>query len=135
MKFLSTYKHTINGLEQWAERKRLVLVRFFFWRPGVEAEKTMDGLLCGIVHDTLKQCPEFTPIVFPEQWEESIRSDWRVPLQFRFSRKDIRVALNTLLHNKELYEKYRLCFFVDGLDECLETYGELAPGLGRCGPA
>ncbi|RAQ63893.1 hypothetical protein COH20_000845 [Aspergillus flavus] len=81
----------------------------------------MDGLLCGIVHDTLKQCPEFTPIVFPEQWEESIRSDWRVPLQFRFSRKDIRVALNTLLHNKELYEKYRLCFFVDGLDECLET--------------
>ncbi|KJK65551.1 hypothetical protein P875_00010200 [Aspergillus parasiticus SU-1] len=97
----------MNGLEQWAERKRLVLVRFFFWRPGAEAEKTLDGLF-----------------VFSEQWEESIRSDWRGPLQFRLSRKDIRATLNTLLHNEELYEKYRLCFFIDGHDECLETCEE-----------
>ncbi|KAB8214794.1 hypothetical protein BDV33DRAFT_195797 [Aspergillus novoparasiticus] len=81
--------------------------------PGVEAEKTLDGLLCDILHDTLKQYPEFIPVVFPEQWEKSIRSDWRVQLQFRFSRKDI-----------QLYEKFRLCFFIDGLNECLETCQE-----------
>ncbi|KAE8412911.1 hypothetical protein BDV36DRAFT_300444 [Aspergillus pseudocaelatus] len=108
MKFPSTHKHTINGLEQWAGRKRL----------------TLDGLLCGVLHDTLKQCLEFIPVVFPEQWEESMRSDWRVHLQFRFSQKDIRAALSTLLHNEELYKKHRLCFFIDGLDECLETYQE-----------
>ncbi|KAE8365411.1 hypothetical protein BDV27DRAFT_144453 [Aspergillus caelatus] len=87
-------------------------------------KKTLDGLLCGVLHDTLKQCPEFIPVVFPEQWEESMRSDWRVHLQFRFSQKDIRAALSTLLHNEELYKKHRLCFFIDGLDECLETYQE-----------
>lgn len=101
-----------------------MLVQFFFWRPGAEAEKTLDDLLCGILHDTLKQCPEFIPVVFPEQWEECMRSDWRVQLQFGIFRKDIRAALNTLLHNEGPYKKYRLCFFIDGLDECLETCQE-----------
>ncbi|KAE8137689.1 hypothetical protein BDV38DRAFT_282626 [Aspergillus pseudotamarii] len=114
----------MNGLRQWAGNRRLVLVRFFFWRPGTEAEKTLDGLLCGILHDTLKQCPEFILVAFPERWEESMRTDWRVQLPFRFSRRDIRAALNTLLHKEELYKKYRLCFFIDGLDECLETCQE-----------
>ncbi|KAE8167007.1 hypothetical protein BDV40DRAFT_285115 [Aspergillus tamarii] len=85
---------------------------------------TLDDLLCGILHDTLKQCPEFIPVVFPEQWEECMRSDWRVQLQFGFFRKDSRAALNTLLHNEGPYKKYRLCFFIDGLDECLETCQE-----------
>ncbi|KAE8395122.1 hypothetical protein BDV23DRAFT_195356 [Aspergillus alliaceus] len=80
--------------------------------------------MCGLLHDALEQCPEFIPAIFPEQWKESIRSDWRVRLQFQFSREDIRAAFNQLLHHKELYENYRLYFFIDGLDECLETCQE-----------
>ncbi|KAE8308025.1 hypothetical protein BDV41DRAFT_568528 [Aspergillus transmontanensis] len=38
--------------------------------------------------------------------------------------KTHRSSNNTLLHNEELYEKYRLCFFIDGHDECLETCQE-----------
>ncbi|OGM46468.1 hypothetical protein ABOM_004548 [Aspergillus bombycis] len=106
-------------------KKALRACAVFYWRAEAEAEKTLDGLLWGVLHEALKQCLEFIPTVLPEQWEESIRSDWRVQLQLRFSRKDIRAVFNALLHNNELYEKYRLCFFIDGFDECLETCQEV----------
>ncbi|KAB8233373.1 uncharacterized protein BDW43DRAFT_319651 [Aspergillus alliaceus] len=98
----------MERLKQWAGTRRL----------------TLDGLLCGLLHDALEQCPEFIPAIFPEQWKESIRSDWRVRLLFQFSQEDIRAAFNQLLHHKELYENYLLYFFIDGLDECLETCQE-----------
>jgi hypothetical protein len=119
MKFLRTHKTTIQKLKEWAGNRDLLFARFFSWRPGAEAEKALDGLLSGLLHDTLKQFPEFIPAVFPEQWDESIAGDWRFRLQFRFSRENIRVVFHHLLHNKELFVKYRMCFFIDGLDECL----------------
>ncbi|KAE8146641.1 hypothetical protein BDV25DRAFT_47329 [Aspergillus avenaceus] len=124
MKFLATNKTVLDTLNQWAEGRKLVVARFFFWRPGTIEDKTIDGLLRGLLHDVLKGCQDMIPTVFPNQWKESLMRDWRLDYRVRISKEDVRSAFDRLLHSDQLYSRYRICFFIDGLDELVETCHE-----------
>lgn len=78
MKFLYSHPRTIGLLREWAGSKKLVLAGFFFWRAGSEEQKSLDGLIRSLLHDTLEQCPDLIPEVFQEEWERAVQSDPKV---------------------------------------------------------
>lgn len=123
MKFLYKHHRTAKLLE-WAGNQQLITAQFFFWRAGSPEQKSLGGLIRSILHDILKQCPTLIPTVLPHQWESTMLLDGRAQPCIHFSREDLRTAFDFLIHSHQLYEKHRLCFFIDGLDEYEETCQE-----------
>lgn len=57
------------------------------------------------------------PVVFPEQWDESLYLAGNVPSAPKLGPKDIEAAFQRLIESREAYERYKFAFFIDGLDE------------------
>jgi hypothetical protein len=60
MKYLCQHPQTEKHIKVWSSRKNLVIAKFFFWRPGTEFQKSLKGLLRGLLHCILDQVPELT---------------------------------------------------------------------------
>lgn len=129
MKFLYENPGTENGLKIWAGNKLLILGQFFFWKTGIDLQKSLEGLARSLLHATLSKCPDLIPKLFPTQWlatETSIKSSSSIYLE----RTEIVRAFNLLTTLSETAECCRLVFFIDGLDEfepqdVRETYDSL----------
>jgi hypothetical protein len=63
MKFLCTDPRTIPHLRIWAEDKKLVFGKYFFWSAGTPLQKSREGLLRLLLFDILNERPEFSPLV------------------------------------------------------------------------
>lgn len=123
MRLLFTHPRTRAELAEWADDKELLLVGFFFWRHGSPLQNSLSGLYRSIVHDVLQACPHLIPNVLPGCWaaaKNSPLSDSNIDI----SATSIEDALKSLVYgndNSTLFSNYRLCLFIDGLDEYLET--------------
>jgi hypothetical protein len=102
----------------------LVFANFFFWKPGSNLQKNLTGLLRALLHATLKTCPELIPVVMPECWKQIRAQPWQDQSVIQISNKAIRHALVRLIQNPDIQDRYRFCFFIDGLDEYEGTVQE-----------
>ncbi|KAK0671548.1 hypothetical protein QBC41DRAFT_54841 [Cercophora samala] len=123
MKLLATHSATREHLESWAgqgaPKKQLIFSRFFFWRLGSAEQKTMRGLLRGIVYDVLRETPSITNLLFPEHWAPkryAVLSAAHSPLQ-KLSDAEVKTAFGRLLTTQEILDRFKICLFIDGLDE------------------
>ncbi|KAI0016039.1 hypothetical protein F4780DRAFT_714828 [Xylariomycetidae sp. FL0641] len=136
MKFVDEHPRSRLLLAEWAEGKRLVFAKFFFWKAGTWRQNTLRGLVRGLLYDILEQSPDLGPILFPE-WYEHADDLATSPLYCRTSDKECLAALQRMLDMPEAIGDARFCFFIDGLDEFEEddaaglTYISLASKL-RC---
>lgn len=119
MKFLSQHERTKEELKFWATTKTLIFCVFYFWNPGTMAQRNLTGLYRSLLFQALSQCPELTEPVFPVQFRRMKRSyeDRLVEKIQGFDENHIEEAFKLLL-SRATPDKYRLCFFIDGLDEC-----------------
>ncbi|KAL5044744.1 hypothetical protein BDW71DRAFT_209114 [Aspergillus fruticulosus] len=95
-------------LNKWAGNCRLVSVAVFFWSAGDRLQKSLEGLYRSILYQVLRQCPEMVTEVFDHI---SGLSDWeevRLPL--------VKKAMAKLIQILD-HGRYRVCLFIDGLDE------------------
>jgi hypothetical protein len=134
IKFLCEHHRTIELLNKWAgKNKKLVFGQFFFWRAGVENQKSLSGLRRSILYDILEECSDLIPSVLPQQWERMISPNKPAPTKLHLSKKEILEAFEQLIQNEQLYKNHRFCFFIDGLDEyeesCEEDYKDMADQL------
>lgn len=104
--------------------RKLILANFFFWRPGTVLQKSLAGLFRSLLHDILKACPELTPKVFPELWDQVKLLPWQVETELTLSKTEIQTAFAQLIKNRQLYQDLCFCFFIDGLDEYVGTHEE-----------
>ena len=104
--------------------RKLILANFFFWRPGTVLQKSLAGLFRSLLHDILKACPELTPKVFPELWDQVKLLPWQVQTELTLSKTEIQAAFAQLIKNRQLYQDLCFCFFIDGLDEYVGTHEE-----------
>ncbi|ROW08851.1 hypothetical protein VMCG_02696 [Cytospora schulzeri] len=117
-KFIVTHQETQRALVQWRQRTRIV--SHFLWLPGSEMQKSIQGMLCSLLHQSLhkhysalelieqgqKLPAEGTILLrFPHIKEKSSHSDW--------SMTELTDVL--LYHLESTLDPY--CFFLDGLDE------------------
>ncbi|PLB53850.1 hypothetical protein P170DRAFT_346100 [Aspergillus steynii IBT 23096] len=115
MKLLYRDDRTKKRLIQWADGSELIMAQFFFWNPGSRLQKSMEGLLRSLLYEALKSGPSLVAEVLPQQWHQ-IKS---TPLQAQkgtyFSLDDLFTAFDRLVRVRR--QDYRICFFIDGLDE------------------
>jgi hypothetical protein len=119
MKFLVGESVVRTYLEQWAActNTQLIISKFFFWKYGSDDQKSVRGLLRGLLYDMSKDNIEIAKSLFPRFWGDV--NDWRLPAASEAIIKgsDIRAAFNQLRTDEELRGRFRLCLFIDGLDE------------------
>ena len=93
------------------------MVRFFFWKPGNELQKTMRGLLRSLLHDISEHCPHIIPDVLPNAWHRAGSSPWEAQAQLHVSEQEIEEAFKRVIKHPTLFDTHCLCLFIDGLDE------------------
>lgn len=134
MKFLSQEEKTRQELQAWAEGdgKRLILARFFFWNSGDQLQKSLEGLYRAILWDILRQCPDLIPSAFPDTWSAATskeRKNFRHDPSFHLELADFHAALNRIFTSSILQKPYKLCLFIDGLDEFDGDYWKLSKAV------
>ena len=68
MKYIFNKYETRRHLNFWAGDQKLCIAAFFFWSGGSYQQRSQSGLYRSLLYDILRQVPELTPIVLPEQW-------------------------------------------------------------------
>lgn len=119
MKFLSQHERTKEELKVWATTNTLIFCVFYFWNPGSAAQRSLTGLYRSLLFQTLSQCPDLAEQVFPVQFSKmkTFAGDTTVERIQGFDETHIEEAFKLLL-GRATPDKYRFCFFIDGLDEC-----------------
>jgi hypothetical protein len=113
MKFLHHDPRTIEHLKAWAADKMLITCAFFFWNSGEQIQRSMEGMIRTLLYTALQQQPELWSALFPSKMQEYIMftDPWLGPI----SSEEIEQAFESLI--KRAGERYKLFFFIDGLDE------------------
>ncbi|KAH6708921.1 hypothetical protein BKA61DRAFT_128968 [Leptodontidium sp. MPI-SDFR-AT-0119] len=109
MKFLGNSSRVKQALNEWARDRKLVIVRMFFWNSGDHLEQSRQGFHRSILFHTLKQCPELIDRVFLDQESPDLPDAAAYPLD------ELEAAFERLIRLD--LDDYRLCYFIDGLDE------------------
>jgi hypothetical protein len=121
MKFIYNDKRTMENLRTWADGISLITCAFFFWNSGTEIQMSEEGMLRTFLHSALQQQPKLWSILFPSKMEEFIL--FTNPWLTRIGSDDIRRAFGTLIEHAG--KKYKIFFFIDGLDEFGGKHNEL----------
>ncbi|KEZ43678.1 hypothetical protein SAPIO_CDS4293 [Scedosporium apiospermum] len=119
MKLLCTHRRTHELLRSWVGDRKLIFARFYFWNPGSDLQKSLDGLYRSILFHVLRQCPQLIPSVFPDQWEQLSADDSssrRLEVDL-FRPPQIKKAFDGLIQTSLDSENIAICLFIDGLDE------------------
>lgn len=119
MKFLANEPVVRSHLEKWAASagKKLVLAKFFFWKYGSDDQKSVRGLLRGLLYGISRDSPCLTKALFPQLWGD-VKS-WRLPeaRELTLNSSDIAAAFDKLRTDEGIRQQFRVCLFIDGLDE------------------
>ncbi|OAQ75403.1 P-loop containing nucleoside triphosphate hydrolase [Purpureocillium lilacinum] len=119
MKFLANEPVVRSHLEKWAASagKKLVLAKFFFWKYGSDDQKSVRGLLRGLLYGISRDSPCLTKALFPPLWGD-VKS-WRLPeaRELTLNSSDIAAAFDKLRTDEGIRQQFRVCLFIDGLDE------------------
>ncbi|KAF2795798.1 hypothetical protein K505DRAFT_239158 [Melanomma pulvis-pyrius CBS 109.77] len=110
MKFLARHPLLENILQCWAAPQELLVVEYFFWKPGSPLQKSLKGLLRSLLYQILGKYPNHITHAFPDH-EWTINSP-----SFEFSLETLYQALQHIL-SEGFMHNLRMIFFIDGLDE------------------
>lgn len=112
MKYLTQHPQTKEHLKVWASSKKLLLGNFFFWKPGSALQKNTKGLVRGLLHRLLSECPELIPHAFPKQWELSMHRE-----VIRIEHDECQPAFEKIIATSHANSDHKIMVFIDGLDE------------------
>ena len=110
---------TNAALRVWSGTSKVFSLKFFFWNAGTDLQKSSRGLLRSIIYQILDTAPELMPIL-----ERSIYTTQQRTQQLpSWTERRLLATLQYLLRYG--LRSYRLCIFVDGLDEFSNNQNEL----------
>ncbi|KAI1413348.1 hypothetical protein F5Y13DRAFT_179486 [Hypoxylon sp. FL1857] len=124
MKFLCKNDSTKRYLTEWSGGKTLLFAKSFFWRLGNDAQTSFLGLIRTLFYEVLSTAPDLLPIVFAPIWKTFPRTDGGLSMNaLNFS--NIEHCFESFLTNQATFEKHKIVFFIDGLDEYKGRHTEL----------
>ncbi|KAK2749358.1 hypothetical protein CKAH01_18028 [Colletotrichum kahawae] len=112
MKYVVHQERCDESLRRWSGQMPLIVTRFYLWNSGSEHQMSQEGLIRAILHDALSQHPELIPKVLSKRWQryQLFGSDVRV-----WKTSELEESFEALAKSAE--GSFKLCLFVDGLDE------------------
>jgi hypothetical protein len=126
MKFIGRDPRTRENLSHWSGSKPLVTAHFYFWNSGTQVQMSLEGFYRTVIHAVVAVRPGLIAEVLPNRWAsaklfgESMRS-WTV--------RELQQAFEPLL--KKSGTSYKLCLFIDGLDEYQGDHGVFVEQLSN----
>ncbi|KAI1146394.1 hypothetical protein F4825DRAFT_456540 [Nemania diffusa] len=114
MKYICRHPELRRHLNDWCQGSRLCLGQFFFWRPGNAGQKSLKGLLCGLVYSILYENQDLIPTAFPEVWDLLLTQPG---LSSALEYRDFQQGLENLLVHAAQTRSDKFALFIDGLDE------------------
>ncbi|KAI1106947.1 hypothetical protein F4804DRAFT_299643 [Jackrogersella minutella] len=112
MKFVCRQPKTEEHLQVWAGNAELVIGKFFFWRPGSPLQKSLKGLIRGLLSCLLAKSPGLIPLAFPDQWQASTYRR-----NIHIEHHECQLGFERLVSSCSFFEEHKFVFFIDGLDE------------------
>ncbi|OTA55289.1 hypothetical protein K449DRAFT_177860 [Hypoxylon sp. EC38] len=120
MKYLTRHPKTREHLTVWADGEKLVMGSFFFWKPGSVLQKSIKGLVRGMLHCILEECPDLIPVAFPVQWEASMHRK-----KIHIENYQCQQAFENVITASQIGGEHKIALFIDGLDEFEENHPDL----------
>ncbi|KAI5864372.1 hypothetical protein GGS23DRAFT_496621 [Durotheca rogersii] len=117
MKFLGSETNYVvrDALREWAASYKLVFVSLYFWSAGSQLQRSLEGFYRSLLSQVLAQCPELTQrLLRSTGWAGAFSSSLANRHPFRL--KELEEAVREIVTMEHL-PGYRMCFFIDGLDE------------------
>lgn len=112
MKYIVHNRLCRDHLDVWGNNLPVVTARFYFWNSGSEIQRSQTGLLRSLLYDALRQHPDEIPFVLSKRWSRLLLFG----LELRpWDDAELEEALQSLVSRAN--GNYKLCLFVDGLDE------------------
>lgn len=124
MKFLTQYWATTSRLRDWAGDQELVVAKYFFWSAGTAVQKSQEGLYRALLLQILTQRPELMPKICADRWAAPYADSFN-----SWSREELVTAMANLASIQNT--TFKVCLFVDGLDEYEGDHGELVKILQK----
>ena len=117
MKFIVHEDRTLKVLENWKKDGKLLMISFFFWRPGSDLQKSVTGLLRSLLYQIASQWPELTNHIGVQ--DDNATGSVGIPTDLRYlvAWTDSRLlyVLECFLDRKP--NSLWVCALIDGLDE------------------
>ncbi|KAI1124592.1 hypothetical protein F5Y10DRAFT_284914 [Nemania abortiva] len=114
MKHICSQEDLDNHLKVWCQSAQLGRGEFFFWWSGTTEQKSLKGLLRGILHSILHKNRELIPTAFPDLWKLTLtHSSSSRELEYR----DFQQGLDNIFKYAGQSLSYKFALFIDGLDE------------------
>jgi len=112
MNMIHQDERTINALRVWAGAAELLTPTFFFWNAGTELQKGSIGLLRSLLYQLISAVPAMTADFVMAMNSNGQHATQQLPVwtEQRLSSWLVRLIENEL-------SAFRLCMFIDGLDE------------------
>ncbi|KAI8945531.1 hypothetical protein F4801DRAFT_568092 [Xylaria longipes] len=110
MKHISQDPRAFHLLASWSRPKPCVILSYFFWNSGHALQKSFEGLLRTLLFQILIDDPELAAIAFPSEINKKpdiTNHEWGIGELF--------TAFKNVTEHDNF--PFRVCIFVDGLDE------------------
>ncbi|KAH8777789.1 hypothetical protein F5883DRAFT_409484, partial [Diaporthe sp. PMI_573] len=115
MKYLVQHPKVISSLKEWARPKSLALGKFFIWKLDL-GQNSRDALIRGLLHSIIHHDHSLVHSAFPKCSRDSFEQ-LSLKSSSNLTEGEISEAFNNLVRNSTVFERFKFCFFVDGLDE------------------
>ncbi|KAI0188877.1 hypothetical protein EV127DRAFT_113621 [Xylaria flabelliformis] len=115
MKYVCSHHGLEDHLNVWCHDAQLCLGQFFFWKPGSLAQKSIKGLLRGLLYSILDKNRNLIPTVFPNLWKRILHTRSSTSRQLEY--RDFQQGFDNLLKYALDSGSYKFVLFIDGLDE------------------
>lgn len=123
VKFICLHDNFYRYTKEWAEGHTLLVGRFFFWKPGKSEQKSISGLLRGLLYSVLERTTSITSIAFPELCDDLLHQRVKSPV---IEHRDVERAFDNILKNMASGKRgYKMILTIDGLDEFEGDHAEL----------
>lgn len=120
MKFICRHQLFHDCASQWAGDAILVIGRFFFWKPGQSEQKSISGMLRGLLYSILETRPDLTSVALPKFCDSLVTDK-----PHRINDADVQGAFQNMLEAFSKTKSYAIMLIIDGLDEFDGNHSEL----------
>ncbi|KAI0872284.1 hypothetical protein GGS24DRAFT_468127 [Hypoxylon argillaceum] len=114
MKYICSHEDLNSHLEVWCRGARLGRGQFFFWMPGTAEQKSLKGLLRGILHSILRENRNLLSVALPDLWKLT-RTQYVPSRELEY--RDFQQGLENIFKHASHSRLYKFALFIDGLDE------------------
>ncbi|KAH9900265.1 hypothetical protein F4778DRAFT_740970 [Xylariomycetidae sp. FL2044] len=116
MKFIHQHAESRRLLTQWSAGKKLLLLRYFFWRAD-PSQNSINAFQRSLLCTALSQAPELLDTLYYDKAGKGNTTSYPHLHMQQFTNREVADMFDHMVSSPEVLDHYRIFIMVDGLDE------------------